>query len=224
MDTNKPKNKVALVDDHLLLRKGLADYIRTFEDYDVMLEASDGQDFIRQLRPECLPEIVLLDISMPIMDGYETALWITKNHPEIKTLALSVSDKEQSIIRMIRNGAKGYIVKDIDPQDFKTALDDLVRKGYYYSDLVTGRLIHSIHSPEASKLDSHTSLALSERELGFLRYVCSEMTYKEIADRMFLSARTIDGYREALFLKLGVKSRTRLAIYAIKTGIVNMII
>src|SRR5580658_5149667 len=117
MDAKTPKTKVALVDDHVLLRKGLADYIRTLKDYDVVIEASDGRDFIRSMVPEQKPEIVLLDVHMPRMNGYETAAWLTSHYPEIKILALSVSDGENSILRMLRNGAKGYVLKDIDPKE-----------------------------------------------------------------------------------------------------------
>lgn len=234
MNPQTPKTKIALVDDHVLLRRGLADYIRTLKDYDVVMEASDGQDFIRRLVPEDKPEIVLLDIHMPQMDGYATASWITAHHPEIKILALSVSDGEQCILRMIRSGAKGYVVKDIDPHEFKCALDALVHKGFYYSDLVTGRLFHSLHARESREsresrasraretleLDT-TNISLNERELDFLRFVCTEMTYKEIAGRMYLSVRTIDGYRDALFEKLRVRTRVGLAMYAIRSGIVD---
>jgi len=225
MNPQTPKTKIALVDDHVLLRKGLADYIRTLKEYDVVLEASDGQDFIRRLVPEDKPEIVLLDIHMPHMDGYATASWLTAHHPEIKILALSVSDGEQCILRMIRNGAKGYVVKDIDPHEFKCALDDLVHKGFYYSDLVTGRLVHSLHTRESRvsrvSRESSESISLNERELDFLRFVCTEMTYKEIAGRMYLSVRTIDGYRDALFDKLRVRTRVGLVMYAIRSGIVD---
>lgn len=221
MDVKTPKSRVALVDDHVLLRKGLEDYIRSFDDYEVMLEASDGRDFIRQLGSDHIPDIVLLDISMPAMDGFETAYWITTHYPGIKILALSVSDREQSIIRMIRNGANGYVVKDIEPLEFKCALDQLVRKGYYYSGQVKGSLIHALQAPHEHKEGGPVSTFLNERELCFLRLACSELTYKEIADRMCLSARTIDGYRDALFEKLHVKTRVGLVMYAIRNGIVK---
>jgi two-component system invasion response regulator UvrY len=229
MNAQTPKTKIALVDDHVLLRKGLADYIRTLKEYDVVMEASDGQDFIRRLVPEDKPEIVLLDIHMPQMNGYETASWLTAHHPDIKILALSVSDGEHCILRMIRSGAKGYVVKDIDPHEFKCALDDLVHKGFYYSDLVTGKLVRLLHARESRasreprelrSADAQT-ISLNKRELDFLRFVCTEMTYKEIAGKMYLSVRTIDGYRDTLFDKLQVRTRVGLVMYAIRSGIVE---
>ncbi|HEX4374256.1 MAG TPA: response regulator transcription factor, partial [Puia sp.] len=140
------KTNVAVVDDHILLRRGLANLIRSFDEYDVVFEANNGKDFIEKLNTEMLPQIVLMDINMPEMDGYDSTFWIKQNHPEIKVLSLSMNDDEQSIIRMLKCGAKGYILKDIEPTEFKKALDELVRKGFYYSEIVSGKLIHAINS------------------------------------------------------------------------------
>src|SRR5215218_8337561 len=105
---------LALVDDHTLLRSGLANLLRELG-YKVLCEANNGNDFIEQLKTCPMPDVVLLDINMPVMDGYETALWLKKNHPEVKVLALSMYDDEYAIIKMLKNGAKGYILKDSDP-------------------------------------------------------------------------------------------------------------
>jgi two-component system invasion response regulator UvrY len=214
--------KVVLVDDHVLLRNGLANLINSFGGYKVLFEANNGKDFIERLQPNLVPDIVLLDINMPEMDGHETALWLKKKYPLIKILALSMYDNENAIIRMFKAGAKGYILKDCDPAELKTALDSIYVKGFYYSEMVTGRLIHSI-----SQLDEDDELVknlvlLNNRETEFLKLICSELTYKEIADKMFLSPRTIDGYRDALFEKLHAKTRVGLVMYAIKNGIVNL--
>ena len=209
-----------LVDDHSLLRKGLANLVKTYDEYAVLFEADNGRDFIKQLKPKFLPDIVLLDINMPEMDGYETALWLKRNYPEIKILALSMYDNEQAIIRMMKNGAKGYILKDLDPVEFKTALDSLVRRGFYYSEMVTGKLIHAVNTLDEPEQTIRNLVTLNPREIEFLKLACTEMTYKEIADKMFLSPRTIDGYRDALFEKLHVKTRVGLVMYAIKNGIV----
>jgi DNA-binding NarL/FixJ family response regulator len=218
----KTNSSVAIVDDHMLLRNELANFIRGLETYAVLFEANNGKDFIKQLQPRYLPNIELLDINMPEMDGYETALWLKRNYPGIKIMALSMYGNENSIIRMMKNGAKGYILKDIDPMEFRSALDSLMGKGFYYSELITGKLIHAV-----SKLDDPAEpvkipALLNAREKEFLKLVCTEMTYKEIAEKMFLSARTIDGYRDALFEKLNVKSRVGLVLYAIKHKIVNV--
>jgi len=219
---HKTNSSVAIVDDHILLRNGLANIIRELETYAVLFEASNGKDFIKQLQPRFLPDIVLLDVNMPEMDGYDTALWLKRNYPGIKILALSMYDNENAIIRMMKNGAKGYILKDIDPNEFKHALDSLVRKGFYYSELITGKLIHAVNQLDDHEQTIKTLISLNEREIEFLKLACTEMTYKEIAEKMYLSARTIDGYRDALFEKLGVKSRVGLVLYAFRNNIVNV--
>lgn len=219
----KRQISVALVDDHVLLRNGLASLVKSFGEYTVIFEANNGKHFIEQieqLEPRSMPDVVLLDINMPEMDGYDTALWVKKYHPEVRVLALSMYDNETAIIRMFKAGAKGYILKDCDPQELRTALDSIVRKGYYYSEMVTGRLIHTINQLDEDESNMKQLVQLNEREIEFLKLACTEMTYKEIAERMFLSPRTIDGYRDALFEKLSAKTRVGLVMYAIKNGIV----
>ena len=220
MTTSKPG--VVLVDDHVLLRSGLASLIRGFGEYDVLFEACSGKDLIRQLKYSRRPDIVLLDINMPDMDGFETACWLKRNSPEIKVLALSMYDTDSSVVRMLRNGAKGYILKDIEASELRMALDSIVEKGYYYTDNVTGKLIHTINALDEPEYRVRQLLTLNERELEFMKLVCTECTYKEIADRMYLSPRTIDGYRDALFEKLNVRTRVGLAMYAVKNGIVSL--
>ena len=216
------KTSVALVDDHSLLRNGLANLVRNYSDYAVLFEADNGKELIKALKATSLPDIVLLDINMPGMDGFETALWLRKHYPDIKVLALSMYDNEQAIIRMMKNGAKGYILKDIDPIEFRQALDSVRKKGYYYSELVTGKLIHAVNMMDDLDQPIQTLVKLNQRELQFLKLVCTELTYREIAEQMFLSPRTIDGYRDDLFEKLKVKTRVGLAMYAIKNGIVTL--
>jgi DNA-binding NarL/FixJ family response regulator len=163
-----------------------------------------------------------MDINMPEMDGFETTLWLKKNHPSVKVLALSMYDDDNAIIRMLRNGAKGYILKESEPSELKTAIDAVVTKGFYYSETVTGKLVHSIQEmDEDDGNNNQLLLSLNEKEVTFLKLACTEMTYREIADRMYLSPRTIDGYRDQLFEKLNVKSRVGLVLYAIQKGIVR---
>ncbi len=216
------KANIVLVDDHSLLRNGLASLIKSFGEYNILFEADNGKDFIDQLKLKPAPDAVLMDINMPEMDGYETCLWLKNNHPEIKVLALSMYDNESSVIRMFKAGAKGYILKDCHPNELKTALHALVSKGFYYSEMVTGKLIHSINSIDTEDSQVKNVIQLNEREINFLKLVCTEITYKEIAEKMFLSPRTIDGYRDDLFQKLNVKTRVGLVMYTIKNGIVNI--
>jgi DNA-binding NarL/FixJ family response regulator len=212
---------IALADDHVLLRKGLADLV-TKQGFNVLFQADNGEEFIEKLKTNSEPDIVLLDINMPKKDGYETALWLKRNKPGIKILALSMYDDENAIIRMLKNGARGYILKDAEPADLKAAIDSVLTKGFHYSEMVTGKLIHTIHSMAEEESEIKNTLGLSDREVTFLKLAATELTYKEIAEQMHLSPRTIDGYRDELFEKLNIKSRVGLVLFAIKNGIVNM--
>ena len=216
------KVKLAVVDDHKLFRDGLAGLINGFSEYKVIIEADNGVDFIHQLTTKGIPEIILLDINMKEMDGFETAEWLKEHHPDVKILVLSMYENENAIIRMMKAGAKGYILKDIRKKELELALSSLVTKGYFYTDMVTGKLIHSISAGDEKNANgtSTSSSSLNNKETEFLKLVCTEMTYKEIAEKMHLSVHTIDGYRDNLFEKLEVKSRIGLVLYAIKNKIV----
>lgn len=218
-----PKLKIAVVDDHKLFREGLAELINGFSNFQVLLEADNGRQLIEKLNSKDLPEIALLDISMQEMDGYETAHWLRQHHPGIKVLVLSMFDNEAAIIRMLRLGVRGYVLKDIRKKELKEALDSIVTKGYYYSDLVTGKLIHTLNRIEEEKGGTLKELiSMSEREIEFLKLACTELTYREIAGRMCLSIHTIDGYRDNLFEKLHVKSRVGLVLYGIRNRVIDV--
>ncbi|MBS4064866.1 MAG: response regulator transcription factor [Chitinophagaceae bacterium] len=220
--SKQQKISVALADDHVLLRKGLASVVNNFGDYEVLFEADNGRHFTEQIKKYGEPQLVLMDINMPEMDGYSTTQWLREHYPLVNVLALSMYDNETAIIKMFKAGAKGYILKDSEPPELKRALDAVHTKGFYYSELVTGHLIHSINNMDEKKGSLQQQQMLNERETDFLKLACTEMTYKEIADKMFLSPRTIDGYRDALFEKLNVKTRVGLVMYAIKNGIVSV--
>jgi DNA-binding NarL/FixJ family response regulator len=213
---------VALADDHNLIRNGLANLIDTFDGFKVLFQASNGQELIDALTPRALPDIVLMDINMPKKDGYETTKWLREMYPDIKVLALSMYDNEGAIIRMIKNGAVGYILKDAEPGDLRRALNEIAQKGYYHSELVTSHLVKMVRQGINDGDDKLHAQSLKDKDIEFLKLVCTELTYKEIADKMYLSPRTIDGYRDALFEKLNVRTRVGLVMYAIKNGIVTV--
>lgn len=215
MKNSDGKIRVALVDDHALLRKGLASLLEE-KGFDIVMQADNGEDFTKMCTDKTAPEVLLLDIAMPLMDGYETANWMRTHFPETRVLALSVFDEESAIIKMLQNGARGYVLKDCEPEELVMAIEAVAAKGYYSSDLVSSKLIHSVQGTG----DAARTLDLTEKELQFLRLNCSEKTYKEIALEMDLSPRTVDGYRDSVFEKLGIKSRVGLAIYAIKNRLV----
>lgn len=212
---------IALVDDHVLLRKGLANLVQNIG-YTVTIEADNGEDFLEKLEKSQDPDLVLMDISMPKKDGFETTLWLKNNRRDIRVLALSMLDNENAIIRMLKNGARGYVLKECEPAELKAAIDAVLTKGFHYSDMVSGRLMHNISKLDDEDDGTKALLNLNEREIHFLKLASTEMTYKEVAEEMHLSPRTVDGYRDALFEKLGVKTRVGLVIYAIRQGIVRV--
>ncbi len=216
---NPKLTTVALVDDHELLRNGLAGIIDKFEGYKVIFEAGNGLEFIRQLPAKGNPDIVLLDISMPEMDGYETAEWIKSNLAGCRILVLSMLDHEIAVIRMLHAGARGYILKDCKPAQLKEAFDQIQSFGYYSNDLVTSRMMKQIRD---GKVTETGDFKITGREHEFLKYVCTDMTYRDIARKMNASPRTIDNYRDSLFEKFDIKSRVGLALFAIKQGYLTL--
>ncbi len=216
--------KVVLIDDHALLRDALAKMIGLFKEYEVLFTANNGRHFIKLLDPDNLPNIVIMDVTMPLMNGFETALWVRDNHPDMKVIALSMLNDERTIIQMLRNGAKGYLLKDTEIEDLKQALDDVSNRGMYINDILYKNLMHSINgSPEqAEENEKQVALELTEREKEFLRWLCTDKSYKEIATDMYLSPRTVDGYRDTLFEKLKVTSRIGLVLFALRNEIVKL--
>lgn len=209
---------IALADDHAILRKGVVEILSKFNNMSVIIEAVNGKELLLKMQSaKTLPDVCILDINMPEMNGYDTAVAIKKRWPAIKILALSMYDTELNVIKMLRSGANGYVLKDSDPEDLRFAISEVFNHGYYHSELVTGRILHLMNDP-----DNKINIELNDRETAFLGLCCSELTYKEIAGKMFLAPRTIDGYREALFKKLNITTRTGLAMYAIKAGMVSV--
>jgi len=216
------KKKIALVDDHVMLRNGLAALLEDFG-YEILFQASNGKELIEKLNEKALPQLVLMDINMPVMDGFETTSWLKKNHSQVCVLALSMLDDEASIIRMLRAGAGGYILKDSDPDELQKAIEAVLQKGFYHSELVSGKLIRAINNLDEHDAFAETlSVKLSEKETDFLRWACTDLSYKEIAERMGISPRTVDNYRDTLQEKLECKGRIGLAMWAIKNGVVQV--
>lgn len=209
-----------MVDDHTLLRNGLASLIGSFEGYSVLFEANNGKEFIEQLQAYPTPDIVLLDITMPEMNGLETASWIKENLPSVKILVLSVLDNDTIIISMLKRGARGYLLKDSKPAIFKQALDSIRDTGFYMNALVSNKMLNYVTHEQGSDISMVSGL--TGNELSFLQLVCTEMTYKEIARAMKISPRTVDGYRDGLLKKLNVQSRIGLVLFAIKYGLYKL--
>jgi DNA-binding NarL/FixJ family response regulator len=213
---------IAIVDDHTLFRDGLANLLGEFDYIHILFEARNGIDMQEQLRRHGAPDAILMDINMPVMDGHEATAWLKQHYPAVYILALSMYEDDINIIKMLRKGATGYILKECNANELVRAIQSVMETGFYINDLVSGKLIRSVQQDSASNPEKEIRPQLNTREIEFLTLCCSELTYKEMAIQMHLSPRTIDGYREDLFERLHVRSRTGLVLYAIKNKLINL--
>jgi two-component system, NarL family, invasion response regulator UvrY len=210
---------VALVDDHALMRDALANVIDGFENCKVQLRCDNGKHLLEKVNRVSPPDIILLDINMPVMDGYDATKWIKENLHGTEIIILTMFDSEIALIRLLQLGVKAFLKKDTHPAELQHAIESVMSNGYYYSQNSSGKLANVFQNP--NKNFSGQPTLLTNNEIVFLKYSSTEMTYKEIAQQMFISPRTVDNYRDQLFEKLNIKSRVGLAIYALKNGIVN---
>lgn len=221
MEKKKNSIKVALADDHILLRNALAALIDNFEECKVINQSGNGKEMINAIANGIVPDVIILDLNMPEMDGFETAEWLHKNFPEIHILMLTMYDSELSLIRLLQTGVKGFLKKDIHPSELKFAILSVMQSGFYYSNHTTGKLANLFRNNKEGSMNLQHFM-LTEQEIGFLKLACSDLTYKEIAKKMGLNPRSIDTLRDHLFIKLDVKSRVGLAIVAIRNGVVTL--
>jgi DNA-binding NarL/FixJ family response regulator len=213
------RTAIAIVDDHTLFRKGLISLLSESDEIEILFDASNGLELKKFINSNHLPEVILMDINMPQMDGYAATKWVTKTYPSVKVLALSMFDEDKPIIEMLKSGAGGYLLKESRTSELIIAIKTIASHGYFMNNLVSGKLIKSLQVPASAKADT---AEMSANELKFLQLSCSELTYKEIADKMNLSPHTIDNYREALFHRFEIRSRTGLVLFAIKNQLIQL--
>lgn len=208
--------QIALVDDHNLVRQGIIRLIDSFKlNHKICFETGQAKDFLNYLTDHQEPDLAIVDINMPDINGFELVEILQEKNPHLKILVMTMLQDEKSLIRMLKLGVRGYLSKDTEPEILQEAIETIMRKGYYYTDFLTGKLITAIQGDSGNTQKP----VLNQKELQFIQLACSEDTYKEIADKMCLSVKTIDGYRNTIFEKFGIKSRVGLVLYAIKEGI-----
>jgi len=206
----------AIAEDHELVRKGLIDMILTFGGFNMVIEAVNGKDLFNKLSvAPSLPDIVVMDINMPIWDGYETLDNIRKKWPALKVLILTMHAHEFAIIKMFRSGANGYLLKNSSAKELYKAMSSIHQTGLYFSEIASSNLYHRLQT-------SRVMPALTDKEIQLLKLCHTDLTYKEIADRMEISERSVAGYRISLFEKLGVNSRAGLVVCAIQMGLISV--
>ncbi len=207
--------RIAIADDHEVIRAGIISLIRHFPQYDVIAEAENGKDLLEKLSLlQELPDICMVDISMPVMDGYQTIPAVKALYPYIKFLAVSVFDHEYSVLKMIRNGANGYLLKSSSAEQLCIALDEIYHKGYHYSEIASEDTFHTARND--------IKRFLTDKEVEFAVHCCSEMTYKEIAERMHVSEHTVYDYQKNIAKKIGVRNRDAIVLFASSTGLLPL--
>jgi DNA-binding NarL/FixJ family response regulator len=211
------KIMIGIADDQQLFLGSLSNLINSFKNFEVVVEALNGEELLKQVGAlKTLPDIILIDVQMPVMDGPTAVAKISAGYPSVKTVALSMKEDDHSILSMLRAGCSAYLLKDLHPRELEKALLEVQETGYYNSDSF------SVHYRRLLRKKDDEEIKLTDREKAFLKLACSDFTYREIASKMFLSEKTIDGYRESLFVKLNVKSRTGMALEGIKLGLVEL--
>ena len=218
MTSNQLKRKVIIVDDHTLFRNGLRILLNNLENYHVIAEAANGKQFLELLNT-IVPDLVLMDISMPVMDGIEASSIAHQRYPDLKIITLSMYGEEDYYYKMVNAGVKGFVLKNSDIKEVKTALDIVYEGGSFFSSELLQNLVNSLKSAPKSK-EFHTEL--SEREMEILILICQGMSNQEIADKLFISKRTVDKHRANILEKSESKNTAQLVVYAIKNRLVEL--
>jgi len=212
--------KYAIADDHKIFRQGLKYALADDHKLKLTGEAENGIELMALLAKQ-KTDVVLLDIKMPDMDGIETTQKIQSDYPDIKILILTTHEEENFIIHLLELGANGYLVKNAEPEEIKNAIHHVYENDYYFNDLVSNAMLRNITDKNKHDDKSHDDIKLTNREKEVLKLICAEYTTAEIAEKIFLSARTVEGIRTSLIEKVGVRNAAGLVVYAVKSGIAN---
>lgn len=208
--------EVAIVDDHQLVASALSMMINSFNGFNVSLEVNSGLELQKQMPILSQSiDILLVDVSMPEMCGVQVAMWMNEHYPLVKIAAITFDDTEQTILSMIKAGCCSYLLKNTKPEEFEKALNEIAEKGYYNADATNINYRRLINAEKQA-------ITLTQREQQFLKFACSDDTYKEIAFKMQVSRSTVDGYRDNIFKKLNVENRTGMVLEAVKRGLITL--
>jgi DNA-binding NarL/FixJ family response regulator len=214
------KIKIAIADDYKIFREGLKVSLSSDDNLQVMMEADNGEDLLKELTTQT-PDVILMDLKMPIMDGMETTKEVRKKHPSIKILVVTMYEDDKFIIHMMENGAHGYLLKNAEPEEIKRSIHAVFENGYYFNDLVNKALLKKLVLKNNLKPSFNTNVELTEREMQVLKLICEEKTAIEIGKEIFLSPRSVEGIRQRLIEKIGVRNTAGLVMFAIKNGLVD---
>jgi DNA-binding NarL/FixJ family response regulator len=212
--------QLAIADDHTLFRKGVTSIVEAFSGVEMIIEADNGKELITKMKKR-QPDVILMDLKMPVMDGVEATKKIRETNQKVKILALSMHDNERFVYNLIENGANGYLLKYADPQELEEAIKTVVTDGFYFNDHVSKALFKGLMKNKSIHPNFNTKIDLTEREIEVLKLICSEHTNVEIAAKMEISVRTVEGHRTKLIEKVGARNTVGLVLFAIKAGYVS---
>ncbi|GAA4406735.1 response regulator transcription factor [Nibrella viscosa] len=216
------KIKLALVDDHNLFRRGLATILSQVPDFELVLEAGNGQEFIDKI-PRRVPDVVLLDLQMPVLDGTATAEYLREHYPLIKIVVLTMHDEDRMVLHLLEKGVSGYLLKDSDPDEVELAVRKVMDEGVYLNEFVSKAMLRKMTNTTTVVKPQHTfynsKVILSDREKEVLKFICEGLTTQEISEKIFLSPRTVEGHRLRILEKTGTKNTAGMVAYAYKNNL-----
>lgn len=214
------KIKVAIADDYKIFREGLKVSLGQDDNMHFLLEAENGEDLLKAIESK-QPDVIIMDLKMPIMDGMEATQLVRKKYPGIKVLVVSMYEDDKFIIHLMEIGANGYLLKNAEPEEIRKAIYAVHENGYYFNDLVNKALLKKLVLKNNIKPSFNENIDLTERELEVLKLICEEKTAAEIAKQIFLSPRSVEGIRQRLIEKIGVRNTAGIVMFAVKNGLAD---
>lgn len=212
--------KVAIADDHKIFRKGVILSLRPYHNIQFVQEAENGEDLIKGIN-DAHPDIVLMDLKMPVKDGIETTKYLNKHFPKIRVLILTMYEDERFVGHLMDSGANGYLLKSTDPDEIKQAIMDVMKTGFYLNNFVNRVLIKKNYARQKFNPNLKNEIVISDREKEVLSLVCLEYTAQEIAQKMDISARTVEAIKDRLMERFGVKNSVGLVFFAMKNSLID---
>ena len=212
--------KVAIADDHQIFRKGVILSMRQYTNIKFVLEADNGEELIKGV-PEAQPEVILMDLRMPVKDGIETTKYLNKHFPDIRIIILTMYEDERFVGHLMESGANGYLLKSTEPAEIKKAIADVMRTGFYLNNFVNKILIKKNYAKQKFNPNLNNEVVISDREKEVLTLVCMEFTASEIAQKMEISPRTVEAIKDRLMERFGVKNSVGLVFYAMKNSLID---
>jgi DNA-binding NarL/FixJ family response regulator len=212
--------KVAIADDHKIFRKGVILSLRPFTNIKFVLEAENGDQLLEGI-PVNEPDVVLIDLRMPGKDGIETTRILSKQHPNIHVIVLSMYEDDRFVSHMMENGASGYLLKNAEPQEIRRAVMDVYEKGYYLNNFVNRILLKKSHAKQKAIPSLNNEITLTDRERDVLKFICMEFTAQEIAQKMDISPRTVEAIKDRLMERFGSKNTAGVVFFAVINNLVD---